>query len=141
MARENLDAFARARRQWVLAVRKRFGVGEDWRGLAHPHFECAEGMLDGLTTHAHCLRVRIETLLHRFKQVLVLPSRDPSFLGGGAVVLDGAALVGVGPVAVQDKPMFLVGEVVGEPFTGRTNVNVLFSHVAEVLLAEAPLRL
>jgi hypothetical protein len=31
--------------------------------------------------------------------------------------------------------------VVGEPLTGRTNVNVLLSHVAKVLLAEAPFRL
>jgi hypothetical protein len=30
--------------------------------------------------------------------------------------------------------------VISEPFAGRTNVNVLLSQVAKVLLAEAPLR-
>ena len=33
-------------------------------------------MLDRLAAHAHRLWVRIETLLHSFKQVFVLPSRD-----------------------------------------------------------------
>src|SRR6266513_1908874 len=43
---------------------------------AHPHLERAERMLDCLTALAHCLRVRIETLLHSFEQVFVLPSRN-----------------------------------------------------------------
>ncbi len=42
----------------------------------HPHLERAERMLDRLTALAHCLRVRIETLLHSFEQVFVLPSRN-----------------------------------------------------------------
>ena len=52
-----------------------------------------------------------------------------------------AALAGVGPVAVQDQSIFLVRVVVGEPFSGRTNVNVLLGYVPEVLLAEAAFRL
>src|SRR5258705_13823231 len=46
----------------------------------------------------------------------------------------------VGPVAVQDQSIFLVREVVGELLTGRTNVSVLLSHVAEILLAEEAIR-
>src|SRR3974377_534307 len=42
----------------------------------HPHLERAEGMLGRLAAHAHCLRISTETLLHRFKQVLMFPSRD-----------------------------------------------------------------
>ena len=38
-------------------------------------------------------------------------------------MLDDAALAGVGPVAVQDQPIFLVRIVVGESFTGRTDVD------------------
>jgi hypothetical protein len=41
----------------------------------------------------------VEPALHRLKNVLVLPSGDPSFLAGGATVLDGAALAGFGRVA------------------------------------------
>jgi hypothetical protein len=33
----------------------------------------------------------------------MFPSGDPSLLAGGATVLDGAALAGVGPVAAQDQ--------------------------------------
>jgi len=33
-------------------------------------------MLGRLTAHAHRLRVRIETLLHRFEYMFVLPARD-----------------------------------------------------------------
>src|SRR5215831_13628670 len=50
-------------------------------------------------------------------------------------------LASVGRVAVQDQSIFLCCEGVGEPFTGRTYVNVLCHEVAEVLLAEASFRL
>src|SRR5215207_5150437 len=85
--------------------------------------------------------VRSARRLHRLENALMLPSGDPSFLAGGAALLDGAALAAVGPLAAQEQSIFLVGVVVTEPFTGRTNVNVLLGHVAEVLLAEAPFRL
>ena len=54
----------------------------------------------------------------------MLPAGDAPLLAGGAALLDGAVLAGVGPVAPQNQPVFLVRIVVGEPFTGRTNVNV-----------------
>ena len=37
--------------------------------------------------------------------------------------------------------MFFVGVAVGETFTCRTDVEILTGHVAEVLLAEAPIGL
>src|SRR5207342_248609 len=100
-----------------------------------------ERMLDRLAPLSHLLRMFVEPALHRIENVLVLPSGDPSLLTGGAAVLDGAALAGVGPVAAQDQSVFLGRGVVGEPFAGRANINVLLRHIAEVLLAEAPLRL
>src|SRR4029078_9035238 len=81
-------------------------------------------------------RVLVEPVLHRLKNVLVLPSGDPSFLAGGAVAFYGAVLTGIGPVAAQDQSIFLVRVTVGELLTGRTDVNVLLRHVAEVLLAK-----
>jgi Enoyl-(Acyl carrier protein) reductase len=60
---------------------------------------------------------------------------------GGAFILDEAALAGAGPVAVQDQPIFLVREVVGESFTARIDLDILLSPVAEVLLAKAPVGL
>jgi hypothetical protein len=71
----------------------------------------------------------------------MLPTGDPALLACGAAVLDGAALASIGRVAVQGQSIFLGCEGVGEPFTGRTNVNVLRHEVAEVLLAEASLQL
>jgi hypothetical protein len=56
----------------------------------------------------------------------------------GAAVLDSAALAGVGPVPPQGHSIFLVRIVVDQPFTGWTDVNVLLSHVAKVLLPKRP---
>src|SRR5262249_33858709 len=97
-------------------------------------------MLDGLATPTHLLGMLVEPALHRLENVLMLPSGDPALLGGRAVLLDGTALASVGPVASQGQSIFLVRVVVSQPFAGRTNVNVLLSHVAEVLLAIAPFR-
>ena len=85
----------------------------------------AKRVLDRLAPLAHLLRMLVEPALHRVENMLVLPSGDPALLAGGAAVLDGATLAGVGPVAAQDQSMFFVRVVVGEPFTGRANVNVL----------------
>src|SRR5271167_3637373 len=98
-------------------------------------------MLDRFAPLAHLLRMLVEPALNGFKNMLVFPSRDPSFLGSRATMLDGAALAGIGPVAAQDQSVFLGRIAVGELLTGRTNVNVLVSHIAEVLLAEAAFRL
>ena len=56
-------------------------------------------------------------------------------------MLDGAARAGIGPVAAQDQPVFFVRVAVGETFTCRTDVEIITGHVAEVLLAEAPIGL
>ena len=79
----------------------------------------------------------VEPALNGFENVLMLPACDPSLLGGGAAMFDGATLANVGQIAAQHQSMFLGCERVGEPLSGRTDVNVLFRHVAEVLFAEA----
>src|SRR5450759_445572 len=83
----------------------------------------------------------LEAVQRRLENALMFPSGDASLLAGGATVLDGAALAGFGRVAAQDQYILRGGEGVGEPFAGRTDVNVLPSQIAEVLLAKAPLRL
>src|SRR6476660_5794798 len=50
-------------------------------------------------------------------------------------------MTGGGPVATQDHAFVLGCKGIGELFACRTNVNVLISHIAEVLLAEASFRL
>src|SRR4029077_5773476 len=100
-------------------------------GCTHPGLDRAEGMLDRLAPLAHLLRMLVEPALHCLENVLLLPSGDPSFLAGGAAVLDGAALAGVGPIAAQDQSIFLVRVVVGEPFTGRNNLNRPLRPLAE----------
>src|SRR6516162_11914925 len=68
-------------------------------GCSHPRLERPERMLDRLVPLAHFFRVLVEPALDGFENMLMLPTRDPSLLAGGAAVLDGAALAGVGPVA------------------------------------------
>ena len=65
-------------------------------GCSHPGFDRAKGMLDRLAPLAHLFRMFVEPALHCIENVLMLPSGDPSLLAGGAAVLDGAALAGVG---------------------------------------------
>src|SRR5690348_4542290 len=98
-------------------------------------------MLDRLAPLAHLLRMLVEPALHRLQNVLMLPSGDPSLLGGGAAGSKRTALARVGPVAVQDQAMFFIRVMVSDPFTGGADVNILLGHIAEVLLAKAPLRL
>ena len=73
---------------------------------AHAGFDGAERMLDRLPPLAHFLRMLVEPALDGFEYVLMLPSRDPSLLAGGATMLDGAMLADVGQIAVQNQPMF-----------------------------------
>jgi hypothetical protein len=79
----------------------------------------------------------VEPALNGLENLLMLPTRDPSLFAGGAAVLDVAAPASVGPVAMQNQPMFLVREMMGEPFTGRADIDILLCHVAKVLLAES----
>jgi hypothetical protein len=106
-------------------------------GCSHPGLDGAKGMFDRLAALAHLLRMLVEPALNGFENVLMFPSGDPSFLAGGASGLDCTALADVGPVAPQHQTVLLGRVVVGELLAGRTNVNVLVSHIAEVLLAEA----
>src|SRR6516162_3064095 len=96
-------------------------------------------MLGCLATLAHGVRVPVEALLYGLQHILILPARDSSLLASGAALFDSAAQTSVGPVTEQNQPILLVCVVVDELLSGRTNVNVLLSHIAEVLLAEAPL--
>src|ERR1700681_2730287 len=107
----------------------------------HPHLQRAEWVLDRLAACSHRIRIFVEPRLHVFDNVLVLPPRDAALRSLRALSLQRAGMARVGPVAAQDQSIFLVREVVGELLTSRTDVNVLLSHVAEVLLAEAPFRL
>src|SRR6476469_8864137 len=50
-------------------------------------------------------------------------------------------MTGGGPVATQDHAFVLGCKGIGELLACRTKVNVLISHIAEVLLAEASFRL
>src|ERR1700747_2687109 len=110
-------------------------------GCSHPRLERPERMLDRLAPLSHLFRVLVEPALDGFENMLMLPAGDPSLLAGGTAVPDGAVLAGVGQVAAQDQPVFLVRVVVGEPFTTRAESEALVSPVAEVLLAKAPLGL
>ena len=110
-------------------------------GCSHPGLDRSERMLNRLTPLAHFFRMLVEPALNGLENLLMLPTRDPSLFAGGAAVLDVAALASVGPVAMQNQPMFLVREMVGEPFTGRADVDILLCHVTKVLLAEIDLRI
>jgi hypothetical protein len=66
-----------------------------------PHLQGAEGVLHRFAPQAHGLRVGVEALLHRFENMLVLPSRDATARRRRASVLDGARIAGIRPIAPQ----------------------------------------
>src|SRR5476651_685448 len=98
-------------------------------------------MLDRLAASTHRIRIFVQARLHGIDNVLVLPPLDAALRALRALSLQHAGVARVGPVVAQDQSNFLVREVVDELLTGRTDVNVLLSHIAEIRLAEAPLRL
>src|SRR5262245_9334905 len=98
-------------------------------------------MLDRLSPLAHLFGMLVEAALHGVEHMLMLPSGDASLFGGGAAMLDRAALAGIGPVAAQDQSVLRICVAVRQPFPSRTDVDVFSGQIAEVLLAKAPLRL
>lgn len=66
---------------------------------AHPGLDRAEGVLGRAASQGHRVGVAAKTLAYLVDQMLVLPSRDPAFLAGGAAVLQGAMLTVVDPVS------------------------------------------
>jgi hypothetical protein len=63
-------------------------------------------MLDRLAPLAHLLRMLIEATLDYLENVFMLPSRDPSLLGGSTAMLDGTILTDVRQIAAQGQSMF-----------------------------------
>src|ERR1700685_985574 len=98
-------------------------------------------MLDRFASLTHLLRMFVKPTLNGFENVLMLPSCDPSLLCSGTAMFDGAALTGIGPVSAYNHSILFGGVVVGEPLSGGTNINVLFSQIAKVLFAKTSFRL
>jgi hypothetical protein len=90
-------------------------------------------MLHRFAPLTHLLRVLVQALLDSFKNMLVFPACDPTFLAGRAALPDGTALARIGPIAVQRQSFFFVGEVVDQAFAGGTKIDILARHIAKVL--------
>jgi hypothetical protein len=89
-------------------------------GSAHP----GEGVFDGLAPLAHLFRMFVEPLLHRFENMLMLPSGDTPLQAGCAALFDGAVPAGIGPVAAQAQAAFFSCEAVSKPFISRTDIQI-----------------
>ncbi len=57
-----------------------------------------------------------------------------------ASLFDGAILAGVGPVAAQSQTLFLVGEVILQPLSSRTDIDIFIGQIAKVRFDKATLR-
>ncbi len=77
-------------------------------GIDHPELDCAKGVFDGFSKLSHLFMVIVEASLDGLEKVFVFPAGDPALLARGALIFDGAALAGSGPVAAQDQPVLLV---------------------------------
>src|SRR6201997_4147932 len=98
----------------------------------------AEGMLSRLAAQAHRLWVLIETLLHGFETMFVLPSRNPPLWSRCTLRFE---RTGRRPIAAQGLAILLVRVTIAKLLTSRAAVRILCRQIDEVLLAEAAFRL
>jgi len=80
--------------------------------VTHPALDGAKGMFGGFSALLHLLRVLVEPLLDRVQNLFMLPAGDTTLLGRGALILNGTARTGIGPVAMQDQSTFFISEMV-----------------------------
>jgi Tetratricopeptide repeat len=78
---------------------------------AHAHLDGAERVLGGLPPRAHSVRIFVEPLLHRLEYVLVLRTRDAALWAWRTAAFERAIPAGIGPIAVQLKPVFLARKI------------------------------
>ena len=97
-------------------------------------------MLNSFTANPHGLRIFIEPLLHRFDNMLVLPSRNAALFARGAFGFDCAAAARIGPITPHLLPVFFSGIVVVQLFASRADVDILGGAINKILLAEAAVR-
>src|ERR1700730_488083 len=100
----------------------------------------AEGMLDDLATPAENLRSRLQSLCHAIERVLVFEARDgANILRAARVQRAGAASLGIAVIDFFQFAQFAFADR-RQRLAGRTNVDVLFRVVAELVLAEKAAR-
>jgi len=96
----------------------------------------AEGMLDDLATPAENLRSRLQSLCHAIERVLVFEARDgANILRAARAQRAGAASLGIAVIDFFQFAQFAFADR-RQRLAGRTNVDVLFRVVAELVLAE-----
>ena len=89
-------------------------------------------MLGRLAAQAHCLRVLIETLLHGFEHVLMLPSRDAPLGSLRTLRLERAVRARRRPITAQRLAVLLVRITIGQLLAGRTAIDILRRQVDEL---------
>jgi hypothetical protein len=78
----------------------------------------------------------VEPLLNPLQHSLMLPPRDASLRASRALRFERADLTSVRPITAQHLTIFLVGEAIRQPFTGRAAIDILPRNIDEVLLAK-----
>src|SRR4051812_41160151 len=98
-------------------------------------------MLDRLATLAHRLRIVVETLLHGFEDMLVLPSLNTPLGVLRTLSLEWAVPARRRPIVAQSPAVLLVRVTIGQLLARRTTIDILRRQIGEVLLAVATVRL
>jgi hypothetical protein len=82
-------------------------------------------VLGRLASYPHGLRVLIETLLHGFEQVFVLPTCDSALRTRRTTRFEKAARACRRPLATQHLAVLLAGVTIGELLTGWAAADIL----------------
>ena len=107
---------------------------------AHPGFDGAEWMFDGLAAHLHLARLAVEPRLHALKYVFAFPSSDTAFLASRAVALQRTSLADIGPIDPDLLPFFFARHAVRQMIARRTHVVILGRIISEIAFVETALR-
>ena len=96
----------------------------------------AEDVFDSASSDGHCIRLPVESTLHNFQYMFVLPSSDAAIVAGRTSFLEMATGAGTGPVHPQIHVMFNSGKSIYGALASRASIQVAFRHIDEVGLRE-----
>jgi hypothetical protein len=81
-------------------------------------------MLHRLTARAHGVGIFVEPFLHRFDNLLVLPSRDATLSSRRALSFDCAGMARIGPITVKFLAVLLGRKPILEFLTRRAAIDI-----------------
>ena len=105
----------------------------------HPMLQRAEDVFNGASSDGHCVRLPVESTLHDFKYMFVLPSSDAAIVAGRTSLLEMTTRACAGPVHVQIHAILDGLEPMNGALASGAPILVVPCNVDEVAIGKEPL--